>query len=168
MDECVVCEIKTGRKRLYLTVLYRSPSQTPELVLLFKQNWEEPIVNNNNCSPSLYLIIGEFNARNSDGLGDDITNPQGSDIESDIEDLASQNDLHQIIDELTHILPNYASCRNLLFSSATGFIADSGVPPFLFHKCHHQLIFAKVDFKIFFPLPMNDVFGIFRGLMSMQ
>ena len=103
-------------------------------------------------SPSISLIIGDFNARNSEWWANDITNYQGSDIEN----LASQNGLHQIIDEPTHILPNSASWIDLLFTSAMGFIAESGVLPSLYPRCHHQLIFAKVDlFGIFLLLAVS-------------
>ena len=47
----------------------------------------------------------------------------------------------QVIDGLTHILPNSTS-----FTTETNFVTDSGVIPSLFPRWHHQLIFAKVTF----------------------
>ena len=41
LDDCLVCEIQNGSKRFFLTVLYRSPSQSNEQFSLFRQRWEE-------------------------------------------------------------------------------------------------------------------------------
>ena len=84
-----------------------------------------------------------------------------------------QNGMRQIIDEPTHLLPNSASCIDLIFASATGYIVDQGVLPSLFPTCHHQLIFVKIDFKVIFPppyqrriwdFPKADVFSIKRSM----
>ena len=66
LDECFVCEIQNGFKRFIITVLYRSPSQSIEQFSLFKQRWEETIININDCSPTIAMYIGDFNARNSE------------------------------------------------------------------------------------------------------
>ena len=66
LDECLVCEVTTGKKRLFLTLIYRSPSQSAEQFSQFKQKWEETIININNCSPTVSIFVGDFNARNSD------------------------------------------------------------------------------------------------------
>ena len=66
-------------------------------------------------------------------------------------DLAAQHNLHQIIDAPTHVLPNSASCIDLIFISARDLIIDSGVLPSLFPRCHHHLVFAKLNFKVSFP-----------------
>ena len=56
-----------------------------------------------------------------------------------------------IIDGPTRILPNSASCIDLIFTTKSNFVTDSGVFPSLFPRRHHQLIFAKVSFTTFFP-----------------
>ena len=148
LEECLVLEVRSGRKRSFITVIYRSPSQTMEQFSLFRQKWEETIVNINDCSPDISLYIGDFNARNSNWWQNDLTNRQGVEII----DLTSQYNLHQVIDKPTHILPNSASCIDLIFTSANDLIVDSGVYPSLYTRCHHQIVFAKVNFKIYFPL----------------
>ena len=62
-----------------------------------------------------------------------------------------QHGLSQIIDKPTHILPNSASCIDLIFTCEPNLIVDSGVHSSLFPRCHHQLIYAKINFKIYFP-----------------
>jgi len=44
----------------------------------------------------------------------------------DISNLAGQYNLHQLIDEPTHILPESYYCIDLIFSSLETFILDSG------------------------------------------
>ena len=57
LDECLVCEIQNGTKRLFITVLCRSPSQSIEQFSLFKQRWEETVININDCAPTIAMYI---------------------------------------------------------------------------------------------------------------
>ena len=66
-------------------------------------------------------------------------------------ELAVHYSLNQVINGPTHILPNSASCIDLIFTTETNFVADSGVLPSLFPRCHHLLIFSKMNFTTFFP-----------------
>ena len=43
LDECLVCELKVGNKKCFITVLYRSPSQSLEEFENFKNGWENNI-----------------------------------------------------------------------------------------------------------------------------
>ena len=66
LDECLVCEIQNGSKRFFITILYRSPSQSIEQFSLFKQRRGKTIININDCSPTIAMYIGCYNARNSE------------------------------------------------------------------------------------------------------
>ena len=91
LNECrLVCEIQNGSKRFFITVLYRSPSQSIEQFSLFKQRWEETIININDCSPTIAMYIGDFNARNSEWWNGDSTNLQGTELA----ELAAQYNLN--------------------------------------------------------------------------
>ena len=68
----------------------------------------------------------------------------------ELAELAAQYNLNQIIDRTTHVLPNSATCIDLIFTTETNFVIDSGVLPSVFPRCHHQLIFAKVSFTTIF------------------
>ena len=115
---------------------------------VFKQKFEETINNINNVSPTASIFIGDFNVRNSDWWTGDVTNSQGEDIN----DLTSQYDLHQLIDEPTHFRPGCSpSCIDLIFSSSRALVLESGVLPSLHSRCHHQIPFVKINFKIQFP-----------------
>ena len=147
LDECLVCEIQNGFKRFSLTVLYRSPSKSIEQFSLFRQKWEEAIININGCAPTIAIYMRNFIARNSEWWNGDSTNRQGTEVA----ELAAQYSLNQIIDGPTHILPNSASCIDLIFTTKTNFVPDSRVLPSLFLRGHRQLVFAKVSFTTFFP-----------------
>ena len=92
LDEHLACEIQNGSKRFFLTVLYRSPSQSIEQFSLFRQRWEETIININDCSPTIAIYIGDFNARNSEWWNGDSTNLQGTELA----ELAAQYSLNQL------------------------------------------------------------------------
>ena len=66
LDECQVCEIQNGSKCFFLIVLYCSPSQSIEQFFLFRQRSDETIININDCSPTIAIYSGAFNARNSE------------------------------------------------------------------------------------------------------
>ena len=74
LDECLVCEIQNGSKLFYLTVLYHSPNQSIEQFSFFKQRWEKTIININDCSPTIAMYTGDFNARNSKWWNGDSAN----------------------------------------------------------------------------------------------
>ena len=73
--------------------------------------------------------------------------------DSQIEFLASQFAMSQVINEPTHILDNSKSCIDLIFTSQPNMIVDSGVHSSLHSNCHHQIVHAKFDLKVFYPPP---------------
>ena len=147
LDECLVCELKAGNSHIILCLIYRSPSQTSDQFDYFKYQWEETIKNIQDCSPTVSVFIGDFNARNSDWWIGDITNSKGQDLS----EIASQYNLHQLIDKPTHILPDSSSCIDLIFSSRDDFVSESGVLPSLHPRCHHQLVYTKFNLKVSLP-----------------
>ena len=103
--------------------------------------------------PTIAIYIGDFYARNSEQWNGDSTNLQGTELA----ELAAQYSLNQIIDGPTHILPNYVSCINSIFTKIKNFVTHSGVLPSLFSRCHHQLIFLKVSFTTFCPSAYGQI-----------
>ena len=90
----------SGADRFFLSVCYRSPSQTSDEFDVFSRKWEETAININNCSPTVTIFLGDFNVKNSDWWNGDITDPRGREIQN----LATQHGLQQIIDGPTRIL----------------------------------------------------------------
>ena len=67
--------------------------------------------------------------------------------------ITSQFELHQLIKEPTHLLESYSSCIDLIFTSHPNTVAQSGIHPSLYPNCHHQIIFAKFNLKIYYTPP---------------
>ena len=66
--------------------------------------------------------------------------------------LTFQFGLNQIINEPTHITKNSSTCIDLLFTLRTNLLTEFGVhSSSLYPNCHHQVIFAKFDLRIFYP-----------------
>ena len=94
-------------------------------------------------------MIGDFNAKSKQWYKIDITSFEGSQRQL----ITSKFGLSQIITEPTHILENSKSCIDLLFTSQPNMVMDSGVHASLNPHCHHQIIFAKFNLKVFYPPP---------------
>ena len=84
-------------------------------------NLEALSINN----PFLTVMIGDFNAKLSNWYLNDITSFEGLQIEF----LASQFVMSQVVREPTHILDNSKPCIDLILTSQPNMIMDSGVHP---------------------------------------
>ena len=100
-------------------------------------------------NPFLTILIGDFNAKCASWYSKDNSTTEGSKLRL----LTSQFGLNQIINEPTHITKNSSTCIDLLFTSQTNLVIKSGVHSSLNPNCHHQIIFAKFDLRIFYPPP---------------
>ena len=65
-------------------------------------------------------------------------------------ELSSYYNLHELIKNPTHNLPNSESCIALLFTSQPNLISKSGVHASLSPRCHHQIIYVKINLKIYY------------------
>ena len=92
--------------------LYRSPIQSQDDFETFTDNFEMTLEILSQKSPFLITAIGDFNAKSKNWYNEDKTSFEGNAIES----ITSQFGLHQLINELTHILHNSSSCIDLIFT----------------------------------------------------
>ena len=81
----------------------------------------------------------------------DKTTYEGSKIEA----ITSQFGLGQLIKEPTHILSSSSSCIDLVFTSQPNLVKKSGVHSSLHENCHHQLVYAKLNLKVWYPPPYD-------------
>ena len=119
------------------SVIYRSPSQDQSdfdnfELLLSKMQAENPF-----C----VVITGDFNCRSTQWWKDDIENTEGKSFEP----LTSDIGLHQLISEPTHIMGDYKSCIDLIFTDQPNLIVESGVHPSLHEQCHHLIVYGKLS-----------------------
>ena len=134
-------------------MIYRSPSQLSEEFDTFLSNFEFLLDYIANRNPFVSIIIGDFNARSNNWCSSDKTTYEGKKLES----LTSQCGFKQVISDPTHILESSSSCIDLIFTSQPNLVMNSGVHSSLHPNCHHQIIHAKFNLKIFYPPPYERV-----------
>ena len=149
LKECLVAEILYNNKKCFLVTLYRSPSQSDIEFDDFITNLELLIDNIYNLNPYFLILLRDFNAKLKKWKPDDIDTKEGSRIDG----VASSFALTQIISGPTHILANSSSCIDLIFTNQPDLVINSGIHSSIHPNCHHQIIHAEIDFKIFFPPP---------------
>ena len=148
LKECLNFELKIGDKSCTFITLHRSPSQSQDDFETFSDNFEMTLETLARKGSFLTTIIGDFNAKSCNWYSHDKTSFKGSTIES----ITSQFGLHQLINEPTHLLQDSSSCIDLIFTSQSNIVVESGVHPSLHPNCH-QIIFAKFNVKIYYPPP---------------
>ena len=110
--------------------------------------------NINDLNPACSVITGDFNARSSQWRSLDKENNEGREISF----LTSSAGYSQLIDQPTHIIKESSSCIDLIFICNPSFISASRVELSLYEKCHHNLIYGKINFNVPLPPPyIRDV-----------
>ena len=94
----------------------------------------------------LTTIIDDFKAKSCNWYSHDKTSFEGNSMES----ITSQFGLHQLIKEPTQLLQNSSSYIDLIFTSQPNIVVESGVHLSLHPNCHHQIIFAEFNLKIYY------------------
>ena len=146
-DECLVIELKFGRKKVFFSVLYRSPAykhNSPEFqtFLLDFRNLHSKIRDEN---PFAMFFTGDFNGHSQLWWTDGDSNSEGREME----ELFNSINLSQIISEPTNFEPGKKpSCIDLILTDQPNLVLDSGTRASLDTNCHHQIIYCKVNFRI--------------------
>ena len=151
-SESLVVELKFGRKKIFFTVVYRSPSfaHNSREFQDFMENFRNLHSKVTAENPFAIFFTGDFNGHSQTWWPDGDTNPEGREIE----DLISSLNLSQIVSEPTNFTPGCRpSCIDLIVTDQPNLILDSGTRASLDPKCHHQLIYCKINFKIPPPPP---------------
>ena len=147
LQECLVCEITFNAKKVFIVSLYRSPSQSSDEFSKFIVNLEKTI--NLIQSSGITLLLGDFNAKLKRWYSEHSDTNEGLEIES----VVNLFGFTQLISEPTHILPSSSTCIDLIFTNHPNMIIDSGAHPSLHSSCHHQVTYAKISLKVYFPPP---------------
>ena len=113
-------------------------------------------------NPFLTVMIGGFTAKSKSWCSLDIISFEDSELDF----LATQFGLSQIIKETTHILDNSRSCIDLIFTSQPNMVIDSDALASLHSNHHHQIIYGNFDLKIFYPPPYEKTIWHFKHANS--
>ena len=156
INECIVAEIKLARnKKIFLILVYRSPSQSTETLNKFGENLTELLAKVNNENPSLVIFTGDFNARSPLLWSGEHTENAAGKL---IADFSNLNCFEQLIDEPTHLpRDNIETCIDLILASNSTVFVDTGVIPSLDSCCKHNIIFGKVNFHVPPPPKYNRI-----------
>ena len=148
-EEALVVELKFGRKKIFFTVLYRSPSHTngsPEFET-FLQNFLDLHTKLKSENPYAMFFAGDFNGHSQFWWPNGNSTSEGSRIE----DLTSFLGLTQLITEPTNFEPHKnPTCIDLIFTDQPNLVLDSGTRSSLDPLFHHQITYCRFNHKIYF------------------
>ena len=148
-DESIVLEPNFGRKKLFFTVLYRSPAfnHTAPEFQAFLLNFENLYSRIKTRNPLAMFFTGDFNGHTTNG--------------TDIDELFTNLGLSQVISEPTNFEPHKnPSCIDLLVADQPNIILDSGTRASLDSYCH---FIAKLISKYHHRYHLRERFGITIG-----
>ena len=122
-------------------------SHSIDRLVNFLINFEQLISDIITNNPLFVLITGDFNVRSSNWWKNDLSMSEVTQVDS----LTTSYSLSQVISDPTHILPNSSSCIDLIFTNQPNLVTESGVYPSLHPKCHHQIVFVKLNLNVEYP-----------------
>ena len=135
-DESIVIELKFGRKKIFVIVLYRSPAFNHNSLEFqaFLSNFKILHSKTQGENPFAMFFTGDFNAHSQFWWPDGDSNPEGMEFEN----LFTSLGLSQIISEPTNFEPNKnPSCIDLIATDQPNLILDCGTRASLGTYCHH-------------------------------
>ena len=100
------------------------------------------------CSKERSHHIGDFNAKHSKWCSTDKNSKPGIVLEN----ITSTAGYNQTINEPTYFTNVSSSCIDLIFASNTTYL-NTGIEQSIYDKCHHNIIYGKLNFDIPLPLP---------------
>ena len=150
LKKVVLLEMSYNNKRVIVSVIYRSPSQSTDEVDSFLSNFENSLNDVTKRKPSLFVVIGDFNSRSSSWWSKDTDTIEGLKLSS----LTSSNRLSQLTNEPTQT--NSTSCIDLIFTDQENLCVTSGVHSSLHPYCHHQIIYSSFNLNIYHPHRIKD------------
>ena len=143
LDECLVGEIKIKKSKCIVTCVYRSSNQTAYETDIFLSGLEQICSSIALESPLCSFVIGDLNAKCTNWWKEGTSNL----CDLELYNLTTLLGFSQLINEPT----NFEPCIDLIFASQPNLIFEFGIHPSLYNTCHHQIIYAKLSLKIYFP-----------------
>ena len=113
--------------------MFKSPNQSSVEFESFLSRFED-MLNSVLFSKSQFtVILGDLNSKSLAWWSNDITNLNGTLIDS----LTTTHSFKQLISDPTHILPASMSCIDLILPDQPKYVIDYGTHPSLHKNCHH-------------------------------
>ena len=137
--------------------MYSSPSQYSIEFESFLSGFEDMLGSVRFLKSQFTVILGHFNPRSSTWWSSDITNVNGTLVDS-----LTTHGFKQLISDATHILPQSTSCIDLIFTDQVNYVIDCGIHPSLNKNCHHQITFCNLNLKVEYPPPYQCLVWNFK------
>ena len=153
-DESIVLEILFGHKKIFFTIIYRSPAFSYLSIEFqaFLSNFERLYTGIKAENPHAIFFTGDFNAHCKFWWPGGDTTQEGTQID----ELFTKLGLFQVISEPTNFEPlSRASCIDLIITDQPNIILNSGTRPSLDSYCHHQILHCSVNINIPPPPPFK-------------
>ena len=147
LQECLVTETTVKNKRCFLSCLYRFPSQNREQIQSFCNSLDFLMNKISSLNATVLIITGDFNGKCSKWYSFVTSDNIGKELDT----ITSTAGYSQIIDKPTHFTNKSSSSIDLIFTSNSSILADSGIEKSLSSSCHHDIIYGKINFRV--PLP---------------
>ena len=147
LPEWVVREIHLDRKKNFVVVAYKSPSQDQQEFENSMFNFELMLSKMSTEKPYAVIITGDFDCGSIQWWANDNQNDEGKSFEP----LTSELGLHQLISEPTHTIGQSKSCIDLIFTDQPNLFIESGVHPSLHEQSYHQIVHGKLSVKNYAP-----------------
>ena len=158
LPECLVCEATIQNKNGYVAAMYQSSSESSIEFESFLSGFEDMLSSILFSKSQFTVILGDFNARLSTWWSNDITNLNGTLIDS----LTTTHGFKQLISDATHILPQSTSCIDVIVTDQPNYVIDCGTHSSLNKNCHHEITFCKLNLKVEYPPPYQHLVWNFK------
>ena len=154
LNECINFEVCLQNLLSHSSEQVIKPNTTP--FQIFRSNHELCHDSLSSCNPFLTIIVGDFNAKSK----------QWCKIEKAVFQGSRLNFQHRslVYHKQSLNLPTFWKAqgpKQIYYLSPSNMVMDSAsLHASLYPHCHHQIILAKFDLKVFYP-PPYERFGIF-------
>ena len=139
-----------NNEKCFYTCLYRYPSESHEELESFCSSLDSLLSNINDQHPACSIGIGDFNVKYSKWC---TTNDKDNTAGLELDNITAIAGYSQIINKPTHFINESSSCIDLIFSSNTSFVKNSGSVASIYEKCDHNIIYETLNFDIVLPPP---------------
>ena len=164
LKEALLLEMIDNNKKIIVSVIYRSPSQSNREFNSFLSSFEQLLSEISKRKPTVSIITGDFDARSSNWWSNDTNTLEGTNLYS----LTSSNNFSQLINEPTHIQRNSSSCIDLIFTDRPNLAVNSGVHASLHPNCHHQVVHTSFNLNISYPPPYQRLIWDYKKADSVK
>ena len=173
MTECLVLEMLYNNKLVIASVIYRSPSQSPQEFAQFEMLFSQLFNDITSKKPFFSIILGDFIERTKCWWTLDKQSKEGDSLFL----ISSTSGYTQLINSATNIIENSSSCIDLIFTQQPNLVTSSEVHTSLHNSCHHQITFAHINLLIEYPPPYHrmiwdysnaDILNIRKSMSSIN